>query len=257
MIDNKQKTQKSAFTLAEVLITLGIIGTVAAMTIPTLIQNQTEQVTVSKLKKVYSMLSNAYLMAVSENGEPTAWGIEDDENATNSLANMNKFVPYLKIAKNCGTQSLGCFPAVTYKRLQGSNFTSTTGQIEAGSNHAKAILSDGTLISFRSSSCASCNETAGTTLALSNICSTVEVDINGPKEPNRAGYDYFVFYITKYGIVPRGSEHTDTDATTTGGCNQFESNGYGRGCAAWVIENENTDYLKCHNLSWTGNRSCN
>ena len=45
---------KNAFTLAEVLITLGIIGVVAAMTMPSLIASHKEKETVSKLKKVYS-----------------------------------------------------------------------------------------------------------------------------------------------------------------------------------------------------------
>ena len=46
---------RNAFTLAEVLITLAIIGVVAAMTIPTLISDFQEKVTVTKLQKVYSM----------------------------------------------------------------------------------------------------------------------------------------------------------------------------------------------------------
>lgn len=44
--------KKAAFTLAEVLITLGIIGVVAAMTMPSLIQNYQEKATVTKLKNV-------------------------------------------------------------------------------------------------------------------------------------------------------------------------------------------------------------
>ena len=43
----------AAFTLAEVLITLGIIGVVAALTLPSLIENHKKQVIVSRLNKVY------------------------------------------------------------------------------------------------------------------------------------------------------------------------------------------------------------
>lgn len=53
------KLRKAAFTLAEVLITLGIVGVVAALTLPTLIQNQQKQVYVSGLKRAYSNISNA------------------------------------------------------------------------------------------------------------------------------------------------------------------------------------------------------
>ena len=46
-----------AFTLAEVLITLGIIGIVAAMTLPAIIQKQQDKITVTKLKKMYSVFN--------------------------------------------------------------------------------------------------------------------------------------------------------------------------------------------------------
>ena len=47
---------KFGFTLAEVLITLGIIGVVAALTLPSLVTNYQKQVTVNKLKKFYNGL---------------------------------------------------------------------------------------------------------------------------------------------------------------------------------------------------------
>ncbi len=59
---------KKAFTLAEVLITLTIIGIVAAMTIPTLMSKYKDQATVTKLKKAQSVLSNALLSATAKNG---------------------------------------------------------------------------------------------------------------------------------------------------------------------------------------------
>lgn len=49
----------NAFTLAEVLITLGIIGVVAALTLPSLIQNHKEKVTIVRLKQAYSLFSTA------------------------------------------------------------------------------------------------------------------------------------------------------------------------------------------------------
>ena len=65
---------KKAFTLAEVLITLGIIGVVAAMTIPTLINAQQEKATITKLKKTYSVLQQALLSAQQEYGDVPSWG---------------------------------------------------------------------------------------------------------------------------------------------------------------------------------------
>ena len=68
------KRVKAGFTLAEVLITLGIIGVVATMTIPNLIQNQQEKATIAKLNRIYSILSQSYLKAVDEYGTPSGWG---------------------------------------------------------------------------------------------------------------------------------------------------------------------------------------
>ena len=69
---------KKAFTLAEVLITLGIIGVVAAMTMPTLIQKQQDVATVSRLEKAYSILSQAVISAQQEYGEIDFWTIVDN-----------------------------------------------------------------------------------------------------------------------------------------------------------------------------------
>ena len=60
---------KKAFTLSEVLITLGIIGMVAALTMPAVIANYQKQETVSRLQKVYSVLSQAVKRAELSEGE--------------------------------------------------------------------------------------------------------------------------------------------------------------------------------------------
>lgn len=64
---------KKAFTLAEVLITLGIIGVVAAMTLPTLIQKKTNIEIETKLKKIYSVMNQAILMSEIDNGPKEYW----------------------------------------------------------------------------------------------------------------------------------------------------------------------------------------
>lgn len=59
---------KNGFTLAEVLITLGIIGVVAAMTMPTLIQKNQDKELISRIKKTYSDVSNAIIRAQTDYG---------------------------------------------------------------------------------------------------------------------------------------------------------------------------------------------
>ena len=63
---------KRGFTLAEVLITLGIIGVVAAMTLPALVGNYKKAQTISQLKKVYSTLSQSLLSSVYDNGDSSS-----------------------------------------------------------------------------------------------------------------------------------------------------------------------------------------
>ena len=77
------------FTLAEVLITLGIIGVVAALTIPTLVQKYDERATVVKVKQFYSDFSEAYKLAVIENGTIDTWGLPDSETIEDEDGNVN------------------------------------------------------------------------------------------------------------------------------------------------------------------------
>lgn len=96
-----------AFTLAEVLITLGIIGVVAAMTIPTLVTNADKKVTATKLKAFYSKINQAVKMSTAYNGEPDGW--EYPKNSNNYSQNKQfvdtYFVPYMKLS-SCRQVSL-------------------------------------------------------------------------------------------------------------------------------------------------------
>lgn len=66
-------SKKIAFTLAEVLITLGIIGVVAAMTLPAVITKYQKKATAQKLKKFYSVMSQAIKLSEIENGPYPDW----------------------------------------------------------------------------------------------------------------------------------------------------------------------------------------
>ena len=102
-------SRKIAFTLAEVLITLGIIGVVAALTIPTLMANHRKQVVETSLEKFYSTMNQAIKMAEVDYGDVRQWdefeyGFNEDEdgNPTTSkaLAWFDKYLkPYLKYTK--------------------------------------------------------------------------------------------------------------------------------------------------------------
>ena len=96
-----------AFTLAEVLITLAIVGIVAALTIPTLITDYQKRVTAVKVRKSYAELSQALRLAQAEYGDINTWKKDfSSDNAENSRAFAENYItPYMKIAKYCGVGS--------------------------------------------------------------------------------------------------------------------------------------------------------
>ena len=242
-----------AFTLAEVLIVLGIIGIVAELTIPTLMQNTQQKVAVTQLKKAFSTLSQAYTMAVQENGTPDTWGLSDYSDAAQpgSKVIIDKLAPYLRVQKSCGTGA-GCFATGPYKRLKTADtFDPNT------SSETKILLADGVSMTAWSGWASCGGAFAGAPLSMQNICGSLEVDINGSKKPNQDGVDYFVFWLTESGIVPNGISSMPASSGNSFDVACAAADGSGHGCTAWAIYNENMDYLHCNNLSWSGPTKCN
>ena len=178
--------KKQAFTLAEVLITLTIVGVIAALTIPNLLQKYQEQATVKKVQKFYSNLSNAYSLAMKENGSANEWETPNNSKGATEIYNL-LFKPYFKIAKNCGfSEKANCIKNGAYKLLNNEE----TYNYGTNSRYYKIALDDGSAVWFR-------GETATTTL-------TVFYDVNGYKEPNQWGKDLFDFDIKNDKVFPTG-----------------------------------------------------
>lgn len=241
---NKKHISLIAFTLAEVLIVLGIIGIICEMTIPTLVQSTREQVAAAQLKKTYSTLSQAFNLAVQANGTP------DNENwGNNSTDVFNKLIPYLKVTKNCGTGP-GCFPPnVLYRKLDGG-VDYDEAVFDTDTRYSRIQLNDGSSIAFFYVSW----------LAGSNDYGQFCIDINGPKPPNKYGIDVFIFEMFKDRINPCGTKinghYSFPENCTKDGDPNASPTRNGLGCAAWVIYNGNMDYLHCSNLSWNGPTKC-
>ena len=222
------------------LITLVIIGVIAALTIPNLMQKYQEQTTVKKLQKFYSNLSNAYSLAMKDNGTVTDWGMATQNTAANNTANAEKtyeilFKPYFKIAKICGIANTGnCIANTHYKYLNNTNWI--TG---LNTEFYKAKLDDGSSIFWKVSN--------GKTLI-------TYYDTNGIKEPNQLGRDTFSIIIHEKGkIFPNGLTLTSTSESFENTCKTGTGTGYG--CAAWVVYKGNMDYLHCDGLTWKS-KSC-
>ena len=85
--------KRYGFTLAEVLITLGVIGVVSAITIPTLIQSYRNHVVETRLKKVYSVMNQAIQRAEADYGAKELWDIYSPDFYDKYYA------PYIKVLK--------------------------------------------------------------------------------------------------------------------------------------------------------------
>ena len=92
------RKKKAAFMLAEVLITLGIIGVVAAMTLPTLIANYQKKLVETRLISFYSKINQAYRMSYAENGDTVDWIIADKNYSYQEMEDwLEKYIlPYMR-----------------------------------------------------------------------------------------------------------------------------------------------------------------
>ncbi len=237
---------KRGFTLAEVLITLAIIGVVAALSIPAVVKNYKETQTVTQLRKNYSILSQAYNLALAENGDPTGWDLKGLGNPEGALNFLDKMRPYLKIIKECKTNKDGCLASGYYKDLNGKDASTFNPGYQA-----LIRLADGTGVVL---------QVWDVTCADFRACAFITVDLNGDKKPNQLGIDTFTFLAKKNKLVPQGIGGDTYDFENW--CNLAKSsvpgNNYnGVGCAAWVVINQNMGYLSCNDLSWIGKRKCN
>ena len=208
-----------AFTLAEVLITLVIIGVIAAITIPTLINKTQNQEFVSKLKKTYSTLAQATNLIIAEEGTPKA-SVGGWASSQENIYSMYR--KHLLNAKECGSEA-GCFRNGTIKYLNGNNY----GDFDNGGG---LILSDGTQVQFEymSSACSS------TYYGSSNRCAMIWVDLNGEKKPNQMGRDIFRFALKEKGLYPSGCDRE-------GYCNG-PNDTRGWGCACKVLREGAINY---------------
>ena len=196
------------FTLAEVLITLVIIGAIAAMTIPTLMNNTNKQEYVSRLKKAYSTLTQVTNRIIADEGNPRSdiggWGTSTEEI-------FNKYKKYLGNVKVCGVGTAGCFQG-TYKNLQNGS----AGDLDT--NRYTLIMADGSELSMTQSSNNFSADCSRTIVGSNNACQVILVDVNGAKKPNKVGHDVFTFTLKENGLYPTGCDSEYCEGTTGWGC---------------------------------------
>lgn len=179
------KHLKCAFTLAEVLITLGIIGVVAAMTIPTLVANYQKKVYVSQLQKTVATISNAakLLMAQEQTFNLNQTYLREEDGGNEAFENsVGRFLKtYFKVVKTC-TQWDNINECISdeYKSLKGLNSALYTGSY-------CGILNNGAVI---------CLSPFNNTFPL-----LISIDVNGTAGPNVLGRDAFNLSMNHNGTI--------------------------------------------------------
>ena len=220
---NKYHKIHIAFTLAEVLITLGIIGIVAAMTLPSVINSTKNKELEVALKKQYSVLSQA-LLKMQADGYCTIPECLSSTTLYQYIGTVTKNI------KKCETGTEGCFQRSRDRHY--TNYTKTNTYIVSdGLDDEQFYLVDGALVT--------CNVNHGSSAASAEI----SVDVNDYwKKPNALGHDVFIFKIKNKGgtgvLVPAGAngERPEHCSTTS----SFAHAAYnGLTCAAKALSDPN------------------
>ena len=154
-----QLKRKVAFTLAEVLITLVIIGIVASLTMPTLIQNYKKQQATARIKKFVSITNQALITAENDLGPREDWVIEGGSAEGNSDASFNFLNTYIK----------PYIKSAEIEKRQLLNMSMATLRFVDGSQMSVKI----------------------------GACYDIYYDINGENKPNKLGKDIFAFILCK------------------------------------------------------------
>lgn len=216
--------KQRAFTLAEVLITLGVIGVVAAMTMPSLIQNHQKKELLNQFKVAYSTMQTTFNKAEYDLGYKPLCFYRSDRPSTQVSAYLDEdceeFWNYmynnLKVVKFCKNNAYenGCIPdyngfnevyATKDPSLSEDDITQITNNCPAWRtkdnvrSQRAAVLSNGMII-----------------LYYGKGSMIFAIDVNGKKGPNKWGYDLFSFSTVsdvksaalrlKAGIVCNGAE---------------------------------------------------
>ena len=199
--------QKGAFTLAEVLITIGIIGVVAAITIPGLLASTQEATLVPKVKKTYSSLAQALKLASNDYDTPGDFSLIFEEGKTSAQI-TKELTSYINGARYCdaGSKAKGCTDLnykIKYASLIKNGNSNTAQQSGALTAYPRIILMDGTVIAINSTG-HGCGDYAESGAVIKdgvvtgdmwhqtrNNCAEIYFDVNGPKRPNQFGIDAY------------------------------------------------------------------
>lgn len=227
---------KQGYTLAEVLVTIGVIGVIAAFTIPSLVQNTGNRTLGSSLARGFELVQQGFenikIEAEKNANEADTFdnlaGIRREDlglSGTAYITDDNTFYNETKAFLGTTDSDYAIADIKDYNgNNPGNNFT--TGYTAYQLNKTKIV------VMFQ-------NAVIGdiTNADSDDIISKVLIDANGNDKPNRLGRDVFLFGLTNSGtLIPAGTQqyHDFDNTVTVGGCNGDDA-GNGTACAARVM----------------------
>lgn len=198
----------NGFTLAEVLITLGILGVVAAMTLPALASKYKDKVLVSQAKKLYSETLNGIKMYTAKNYCANESCLFD---TSKSIDEVNReLFKMFEGATYCeqGNQKPLCqkYMVLSYKKL--NNGYGQTGYSDSITQPFILLKSGAVIKILQQNECPrkyeskvrdeNGNFTGEVEIKTTEICANIYLDSNGPKGPNQRGADIFIHTFNIY-----------------------------------------------------------
>jgi len=250
--------KKTAFTLAELLLTMAVIGFVAMVTIPVMVRDYLKTEYITGGKKAYADFNYIIRKITADKeciSDITCTGLFSA--GTNNQTLGDEITKYLKINENCGIQTdKNCWPDSTNDNFDGTSAINTN--FNSLSKYYKFMTVDGMSFAIHNYTtdyapdCANKGNTGllGDNSYMTQVCGIVYVDVNGIKGPNTKGKDTFIFYITNGKgslLYPKGGIDDNINEDGTGANNYWNNagNNYcfpstskeGKYCTGRLIEN--------------------
>lgn len=237
---------KNAFTLAEVLITIGIIGVIAEMTMPPLMVSIQRKDTYASLQKALLVVNQAAANIRQNNGGDMT-DVVSSSSPNTDLDYANLFADQLKVIKKCsgGADASNCYLGAS-DSLYNLKMDEPYGGGVPNVFSSKPILVtvDGFAYVFNTYD-THCNSTTYQRNSIGEMCLEINVDLNGTKPPNSVGRDIFFISVNKFNVtpywamsynIPHGTDNAYCDIT-----NSWQPWG-GADCAHMVIEKRGISY---------------
>ncbi|MBQ3311749.1 type II secretion system protein, partial [bacterium] len=215
-----------AFTLAETLIVMGIIGVVAALTIPNLNNATDDTYEVAKFKKYYAELAQAHEEMIVNYGPIEEWISGGDERY------FNRITEFLKVTKKCDSDDshkVECVSKDTKRWLDGSTLSRT--------NKKSAILASGASFGINLNKDCTTKTYNDRPKDIKDNCGILYLDIDGPKKgKNTYGIDLFSLRVTMKGLLPSYTTSKYLEYS------MYECINQGAACGRWIMDFGNMDY---------------